>query len=99
MNNQWYNCKMERKIDRKVISARRVGEDTFCPTKMCMLPTAKYYSEDGTELVRSSWREVEHEDDYRDAKIVVVDWNMDDQLWLAISGIIIIAVCVYFGLR
>lgn len=76
--SEFGNCKMQRKIDGKIIFAKKVGEDIYCHKTMRMLPMAKYYSEDGTELVRSSWREIEHKDDYAYESALV---PIDDGIW------------------
>lgn len=95
--SEFGNCKVQRKMDNKIIFARKVGEDEFCPQRMCMLPTAKYYSKDGTELVRSSWREIEHEDDYESALVPIDDGVWDRLGYMTACAVLLFGICKFFG--
>lgn len=94
--SEFGNCKMQRKIDGKIIFARKVGEDIYCHKTMRILPTAKYYSEDRTELVRSSWREIEHEDDYESA-LVPIDGVWDRLGYMTACAILLFGFAKYLG--
>lgn len=97
MSEQFGNCKMQRKIDGKIIFAKKVGEDIYCHKTMRMLPLAKYYSDDDTELVRSSWREIEHEDDYESALVPIDDGVWDRLGYMTACAVLLFGICKFFG--
>lgn len=84
MSEQWYNCILQRKIDGKEIKAYRTD--------------GKYYDITGVQLIGSSYRVVELEEDYEDDDSLIPVFDEDDDVgFLGIVLIVVIIICIVFS--